>query len=381
LRLNLFYRKVRQERKGFFVLLEVPYNLLHTPQQVDVHLDNSFFLPIMNHGIFSPIAMRAFTLIEVLIVLVLLSTLLLLISMALDIHLRQMSINRTEVEEAQLARVILKTIAQDIRSVIVPLREEQLEVDTGALALAGGMEGTEEVFQEQEPLEGDVSSEDYEEPLIYGVLPGIYGDVDWIQIDTARLPRGEMYGTRQVRRGTSYAADRLSVTKTVRYYLGQDTYTLDTDDPRYQPDLFIGALGRSYDVNAPQYGLFRRQLDRQAMQYAYQERHDWEYEQDDEILAPEVESLEFFYFDPTIEQLSTMGDWVDYWDMDERQALPSAVMIVVGIRRADYGNSFMSRRQTDERKRIIYYSLVVDMQVSKDVPYASAEQGSGEVSE
>jgi|GEM_PF-1422053 len=325
-------------------------------------------------------AVRAFTLIEVMIVLALLTTLILFISMALDIHLRQMLISRTEVEEARLARVILETIAKDIRSVVIPLREEQLEVDTAALTGVMGMPGAADLLDgiDREALENYEADEDGEEPLIYGTLPGIYGDVEWIQIDTARLPRGEMYGSRQIRRGTSFAADRLSATKTVFYYLGRDTGTLAMDDPLYQPDRLTGSIGRSYDPNALQYGLFRRQLDRYAMQYAIHEGLDWEYERDDEPLAPEVERIEFYYFDPTIEQLSTMGDWVEYWDMDERQMLPSAVMIVVGIRRNDFGRGLLSLGQTNDRESVVTYSLIVEIPVTQDILYYPEEEGAAD---
>ena len=319
---------------------------------------------------------NAYTLIEVLIVLVLLSTVILLISLALDIHLRQMVINRTEVEEAQLAKVLLNKIAKDIRSVVIPLQEESLEVDTMSLALVFGLaSGDLNVVAElttpqttTPTTESAAVPEDGEEPLIYGLIPGIYGGIDWIQIDTALLPRGELYGSRQIRRGTSLAADRLSASKTVLYYLGQDTGTLATDDPRYQPERLIGSLGRSNEHNALQYGLYRRQLDRQAMQYAVQEGLDWEYAQDDETLAPEVEVIEFYYFDPSIEQLHTIGDWVEEWDMDERQMLPAAVMVVVGIRRSGLGHSVLARSQTVEREPIVYYSLVIPIPITAEIP-------------
>jgi len=311
---------------------------------------------------------RALTLIEVMIVLALLTTVILLISMALHTHLRQTLINRNDVEDARLARVILDAIAKDIRSVIVPLREEQLEVDTAALSAVMGLEGAADLLTalETEPLPEE---EEGEEPLIYGTLPGIYGDAEWIQIDTARLPRGEMYGSRQIRRGTSRAADRLSASKTVFYYLGRDTGTLATDDPLYQPEQLIGSISGVHDPGALQYGLYRRQLDRQAMQYALHEGVEWEYEQDDEPLAPEVASIEFFYFDPTIEQLGTMGDWVNSWDMDDRQMLPSAVMIVVGIRRAELGGGLLPLGQAENRELVVYYSLIVAPPVTQDIPY------------
>jgi len=322
--------------------------------------------------------MRAYTLIEVLIVLVLMTTVLLLISTALDIHLRQMVINRHEVEEAQLARTIVANIANDIRSVVVAIREETLEVDTSALVGVMGMPGADELLSDFNlPDTGETAEyadEEGEEQMIYGTTPGIYGGLEWIQIDTAKLPRGELYGSRQIRRGTSLAADRLSASKTVRYYLGSDTGTVSIDDPRYQPERLIGSIGRSLDLGALQYGLFRRQLDRQATQYAIQEGLEMEYEQYDEPMAPEVEWIEFYYFDPEAGMDGTPGDWVDAWDMDERQMLPLAVQITVAIRRPNLRRNLFSWG-TQEPPEPVIYSLVVPIPLSVDiVPYYGTEE-------
>jgi len=317
--------------------------------------------------------MRAYTLLEVLIVFVLMTTVILLVSMVLDIQLRQMVINRTEVEGAQLARTIMENIAKDIRSVVVPIRAEHLEVDTSALTAVMGLPGAADLlegFSDEEYVEYD---EDYEDMMIYGTIPGIYGGLDWIQIDTAKLPRGELYGSRQIRRGTSLAADRLSASKTVLYYLGQDTGMVSIDDPRYQPEQLIGSIGRSFNPDTLQYGLFRRQLDRQATQYAIQEGIDYEHEQYDEPLAPEVEWIEFYYFDPEAGMLGTTGDWVDEWDMDERQMLPLAVQITIAIRRPDLGRNLFSWGAQETPEPVIY-SLVVPIPVCVDiVPYYEDE--------
>jgi len=321
--------------------------------------------------------MRAFTLLEVIIVLVLISTVLLLISMALDIHLRQIVNNRLDVEEAQLAQTILKSIAKDIRSVVVTIRDENLEVDTAALTAVMGLTGAEDLLADFDfdiPDEDEYYEDDeYEEDMIYGTIPGIYGGADWIQIDTAKLPRGELYGSRQVRRGTSVAADRLSASKTVYYYLGQDTDSISPNDPLYQPERLIGAIGRSLDRSAPQYGLFRRQLDRQVMQHAIQEGLEMEDEQFDELLAPEVAWIEFYYFDPEAALTGTTGDWVDAWDMDERQMLPLAVLITVAIRRPDIGRGLFSSGGQETLEPVVY-SLVVPIPVSIDVPYFGEEE-------
>jgi prepilin-type N-terminal cleavage/methylation domain-containing protein len=323
----------------------------------------------------SACAKRAYTLIEVLIVLVLLTTITLLITMALDIHMRQMVVSNTEVEEAQLAHAVLAKIAQDIHSVVVAIRVENLEVDASAITSVMGLDGVGDLLGDLDlgDLEGTEETEDEDMPLIYGEMPGIYGDIEWIQIDTAKLPRGEMFGSKQTRRGTSMASDRLSATKTVLYYLGRDTEQLAITDPRYQPENLIGAIGRSLDPSAAQYGLFRRQLDRQASQYMLLEGLEAEYEQDDEPLAPEVVWIEFAYFDPTAGTLGETGAWIDSWDMDDRQMLPLAVRITVAIRRPNFGRSLFALG-TPAEPQVVTYSKIVMIPVTVDVIYDEEEE-------
>jgi hypothetical protein len=326
---------------------------------------------------------RAYTLVEVMIVLGLLSTILLFISMALDIHLRQMTVERTEVEEAQLAYTILKMIERDILSIVIAVREESIEVDTSMLTGVMGVEGAADLLEGLEGETTEATEEGYleeEDVMIYGTIPGIYGGTDiitggmnWLQIDTTKLPRGEMYASRQVRRG-AYAVDRLSATKTILYYLGKDTQDIIPDDPRYLPELLMGSVGRPLDSSAPQFGLFRRQLDRQAMQYAIQEGIEAEYELDDELLAPEVVGIWFDFWDPTIDLTGMMGDWITEWDMDDRQMLPSAVRITIAIRRPNLGRSFMSLGQTTPPEPV-KYSLIVPIPVSIDAPPTEEESG------
>lgn len=323
---------------------------------------------------------NAYTFFEVLISLVLMTVITALITMAIDANLRNMVVNRSEVEEAQLARAILEKIAKDIRSVVVALREEELEVDTESLStifsISAGLDGLYDYSTtDTESSDSTENSESTDETEVYGTIPGIYGDLNWIQIDTAKLPRGEMFGSKQDRSTGSILADRLSPSKTILYYLGEDTGQItDLDDPRYQPDRLIGSLGRSQDRSVLRYGLFRRQLDRMVSQYALNEGLETEYEQYDEILAPEVESIEFKYFDPTGGQQGETGEWIEYWDMDEMQALPTAIQIVVSIRRQSFGRSiFSSSGSSDQRKRTVIYSLVVPIPITQETVSSEEE--------
>lgn len=317
---------------------------------------------------------KAYTLVEVFVALVLTTIVLGLITIAIDLYLKNMVLNRTEVEEAQLARAVLEKIARDIRSVVVAVQEEEIEVDTDSLSelfgfSALGVDASSYLATSTTESDTDDSSQASEEETVYGTIPGIYGDVERLQIDTAKLPRGEMFGSRQVRSGTSTLADRLSPSKTILYYLGKDTGEIsDVDDPRYRPENLVGSLGRHLDTTALQYGLFRRQLDRMVTQYAVNEGLETEYEQYDEPLAPEVEWIEFAYFDPTAEQQqNTKGDWIEYWDMDEMGCLPTAVRITLGIRRRNVPSTLLGSTNSSDSETTVVYSLIVPIPVTVTV--------------
>lgn len=365
-------------------------------------------LPVVNYSFPSLSKKSAYTLLEVLIALGLMSAVMMFVLLAIDIHLRQLVVNRTEVEEAQLARAVLESIAKDIRSVVVQLRQEELEVDTSALSAVFGLSAAgldTDVLSELQTAIGTTQTAETEEgttedAAIYGTMPGIYGDLDWIQIDTARLPRGETFGSKQTVNGSLFV-DRLSPSKTVLYYLGEDTGQIqDAGDPRYQPDQLTGSLGRSLDQNAVRYGLFRRQLDRMVTQYAVNESKETEYEQYDEPFAPEVEWIEFAYYEPgssntvantssggtsgsgtaggtaseTSSSTNEQGQWLDYWDMDDMQKLPAAVRITVAIRRQHIAEA-LGPWSTADAVQTITYSLVVPIPVNVEPAQEEADSG------
>ncbi|MDR1484457.1 MAG: prepilin-type N-terminal cleavage/methylation domain-containing protein [Planctomycetaceae bacterium] len=341
--------------------------------------------------------LRAFTLVEVLIALVLILAILGIVSVSVDIYLRQMVVNRSETEEAQLARAILFKLSQELRGTIGGNEQQQETQETQDIELLQSIFGTTNSENtataapttaapatETSSIAGLSSELSGEELGLQGVLSGIYGEQSWIQIDTTRIPRGEYYAARKKRTGSQFRTDRLSASKTVYYYLGKDTGTItNTDDPRYKPDKLIGSLGRVTDLSAVKYGLFRREFDRQVTQYINNEGKEDEYEQDDEVIAPEVEWIEFAYFDPnpttsttssgssttsstssttsSISSTTLIGEWVDYWDMDEKQSLPKAIKITIAIRREVYGNGLVGQQQsaTETTPTNIYSAIVL----------------------
>lgn len=334
---------------------------------------------------------KAFTLIEVLIALVLMSVVLFFVALAIETHLRIMDSSRTEVEETQLARALLEKISRDIRSVVVEREEVDLQVDASIF---------EALFQQSASMDSlDTSSLDDssltdltdslssgtstdtsedtsvtsdtelpEEGTVMGTTPGIYGTNYWIQIDTGRLPRGETFKTDWVLAEGSSLGDRTSPTKTAFYYLGEDTGYLDAEEAR--EEYVTGSLGQPMGRFANSYGLYRRQLDRYVCEYAAENSLESKYEEFDEALAPEVEDIEFWYYD------SENEEWVDYWDMDEFGALPGAVQVIISIRKKHVPRSALLgaiNRSRDEVDTLVY-STIVPMPLSYVAPIAEEEE-------
>lgn len=333
----------------------------------------------------------AYTLLEVLISTALMTVLFAFIGFAIHTHFRVLDTSRMQVSEAQLARALLEKIARDLRNVVVPIQEETLEVDTEAtMSLffpsggsdALGMLGvdTSSLMSEDAVSGSSETTENTapEEGTVAGTATGIYGSLEWLQIDTARLPRGELFGAKITRSGTSPIADRLSPSKTVLYYLGEDT-GLAGERTGKSLDQTLGSLGRSLDRNAPKYGLFRREMDRRATCYMMDQGLETEQEQYDEPLAPEVEGIEFLFLDPYTEnsRKEGVGDWVEEWDMDELMMLPQAVRITIWIRREGKPSVIGSVFGGNDSLELIAYSTIVVLPVA----YEALEETTQEESE
>lgn len=324
---------------------------------------------------------RGLTLVEVLIAMSMLVVLLGSIGIALHSYLYTLDTARTGTAEAQLARAILEKIARDIRNTVVALKTETLEVDTESVqALFTGVQPPAAVSSLLDTAisSGDSGATTEVAKTLTGTTPGIYGDLEWLQIDTARLPRGEMYGGKMTRSGTSPLPDRLSPSKTVLYYLGEDT-GLEQGRTTLGADAALGSLGRSLDLDAPKYGLYRRELDRLATQYMIDQGEEAERERYDDLLAPEVEAIEFLYFDAQsggqseatglaasggLGGLGKVGEWIESWNMDNIGYLPKAIRITLWIRRKGQDNrSNDSLTGQAPGIRTVAYSLIVVLPV------------------
>jgi len=322
---------------------------------------------------------RGLTLMELLISLVLTGVTLVLISTAMDLHLRALEKRRSRAEEGQLARALLQRIGNDLRSAVqfstIDMEEGLGGLDSGALmdlagsaiasgdielgdvnmgALLGGGE-TEELTSSYTP---DLVSN--LEPPVY---PGLYGNQYEMQIDISRLPRVEEYQALFLQEDAYSLVDIPSDVKTITYYVRPLTQTLGQGTN----EIFQDESGAA--------GLVRRYLDRAVTNFAYVSGNIDGLIREEKLLAPEVIGIQFQYFDGQ--------QWLPEWDTEIMQGLPVAVEVLLLMKSSSPHNSggIMTNLSVvdlggdlDPNASVVSYRLVVRLPVGI-VPEVNEEDG------
>ncbi len=355
---------------------------------------------------------NAFTLLEVILAVALTAVIMVLIAGAIDMHLRQLTTRRAGIEEAQLARAILRRISDDLRAVVV-----NRPVDFGATEelddlLLGGESGMDGLAPEDD-LGLGLDTETADELAASGILPdslGIYGNLYELHIDVSRLPRYEEYEL-AMQMGDLSAAGSLGDVKTVSYFLlgsanttygsgygasslspgstgyggspyggstyGGSTYGGSPFGPSGAGSFGYGAQGLGtgasgtansgwrdpYGTGANT-GLARRVVDRSSIRFAQENGDALWLDQQAELFAPEVVSLEFAYFDGI--------EWLLEWDTELNQGLPQAVEILLVLRGDDDRQPAMAPLQNanisyDQTGNEHLYRLVVHLPSAEPV--------------
>jgi hypothetical protein len=255
------------------------------------------------------------------------TVILLAISMAVDLHLRSFDARRKQLEESQLARAILTIIADDIRNTVLEYEQDLSGLEAMLpTALAGatvsdiGSEALGEVPSEDPSLaaEATTASQDLASAVTLPTKPGIYGNQYQLQLDISRLPRFDEYQALLAAKNTTLGAtDIPSDVKTVTYYvLSGAVPTSASGMTATNQDILT-----STDPAVVQRGLVRRQLDRAVSQYAVANGLMLGTDTVGEVVAAEVASIEFQYFDGS--------EWRYEWDTEVEGTLPVAIQIIM----------------------------------------------------
>ncbi len=304
------------------------------------------------------------TLFELVIALALSALIMVAIGMAIDLHLRTLDTRRNQVEESQLARAVLRLIAEDLRNAVQYKAIDFSSVEELAGAGMGDTSGLDDASGDMgevpaDDTGGEVPAEEGTEDIATSIapptIPGLYGNQYELQVDVSRLPRVDQYDP-------TLGADGVSITdipsdvKTVSYYLLSDTSGETTSAA------ISDTMGIATSTTGST-GLVRRQLDRAVTKWAEVNGDYGLVDTVGETIAPEVVWLEFAYFDGT--------EWLLEWDSDEIGGLPLAVEIVIGIAPAtstaqtSVTGMLTETSATDEEMSV--YRLVVHLPVSEIV--------------
>jgi len=271
---------------------------------------------------------RGFTLLELLLALALTSLVVVVIGMAIDFHLRTLDSSRTTVEEAMVARAVLRHIAKDLRNAVLyepidlsSVQEMVGEADPatlqGAMDSLGGTDGSEsgdalgtEVTASGLDELDSLNTQDIAGTVEPTSVPGLFGNQYELQVDVSHLPRVDQYEAALAALAEGATPDIVSDVKTVAYFLRTDE----------SQSVGVGLAGRLEDIGS---GLIRREMDRAMTSWASQSGTLDPSAGGGSMLAPEVNYLEFRYFDGL--------EWQVEWDSEQMGGLPVAVEITVGI--------------------------------------------------
>lgn len=271
---------------------------------------------------------HGFTLLEVLLASSLSVLILLALGGAIQFYLFQVTESQTSIEQAQLARAVMRRMETDLRSAIwkneidftsvEALAADSIASGAGDLAASAGLDPT--------LAEDALAGSNTQELATSSVLPttiGLYGNAYELQIDISRIPRIDEYDPQYTSFRSREIGDIPSDIKTVTYFLMQPGVS----------SLGHGTVGDA-GITETQFGLVRRELDRAVTQYALNNGDSTGLDASAEILAPEVSLLQFRYFDGY--------EWIEEWDSEAMGGLPMAVDVIIAIRDHDMTQALLA---------------------------------------
>ncbi|MFV1964352.1 MAG: prepilin-type N-terminal cleavage/methylation domain-containing protein [Pirellulaceae bacterium] len=335
---------------------------------------------------------RGFTFLELMLALALTALLLGAVSMAVDLHLRVLDSRRSFLEESQLARAVLRIIADDIRSVVLPYEQDMSaveslladaassvaggelgELESGGGDITGGDPGLSDLLVVPEvsglesdlPADGDVSQDtvDLVSATTLPEQPGIYGNQYELQMDVSRLPRVDQLQAIYRSMESTTLTDLPSDVKTVTYYVISNPMGYASSSRGQVMD-----LSQETNPSIVGRGLVRRQMDRAVTQWAMTNGNAAGLLNDGEVLAPEIIAIEFAYFDGL--------EWRTEWDSGAEGGLPLAIQIILSVTsdeamdRESPTNPAGGIRVTSEGN-VRYYHLVVHIPTARPVEETS----------
>lgn len=259
-----------------------------------------------------------FTLVELLAALGISLLLIAAISAALDIYLRITTTGQLSVERQQVTRALLEQMTRDVGSIV--FRPEE---STTA-------EATDEEGAIVEEDSSDTAAEDEDETTIAVEDPttgysansiGLVGDAQTLLLNVSRPQRELGYSPPLL--ATSLTA-RSSDLMSVSWFLATPGGAGLSGAVGNLAQQSTPAGERRASVYQSSIGLARLEGDRMAIDHADLAMDVEALAAAAQVIAPEVASLQFRYFDGL--------QWVDTWDSTAMNALPLAIEVTIGYR-------------------------------------------------
>ncbi len=274
-----------------------------------------------------------FTLLELVLALSMSVVLMVLIGQALQFYMRDMNVRDMDIRQTQLAASIVQMIEDDLRSTLHTNPADTAPLEALFSSIGGGesdqgANASDEdlsaagIDSSIDPLDlGDdfLSEVDLSSGVSVLTTPGLIGNQGQIQIDVSRLPRLEEY-VALLDQNTNDIDDIPSDIKTIAYFVQMPEMIGGVQDDLSNATL---EMGLEMGDNSSTGGLVRRSLDRAATVEAANTGSLTLLNQTGDVIAPEVTSILFSYWDGVT--------WQPEWSSDAFEELPLAIQVQVTI--------------------------------------------------
>ncbi len=250
-----------------------------------------------------------YTLLEVILASMLAAVILLIIATSIETQLRAFNAGRAHVQEAQLARVLLHLIGDDLRALMLPGKAAD---DAVANKKSDGSEGG----NSDSGIADDQSREFDEEETLDESTLGVYGELDWLRFDVVRAKRRAGFSSDELPSDAAMPRAAGEIETIVYYVLTPE-------------ELAVEAVSTDSDQTGG--GLVRRELVRPTAAWAAEIGLLEYYDTTVPPIAPEVTAIEFRYHDGE--------EWLESWNSSSSGALPKAFEIRLFFARRTPANS------------------------------------------
>lgn len=296
-------------------------------------------------------ATNGLTLLEVILASALSAVVMAALGGAIYFFMSQVRRSQSSIEQAQLARAVMRIIENDLQSAVWKSDIDFESVETlAADSLASGADGLSDLAEDAgidptpaaDALAGVDNTTDLAASNVLPTTIGIYGNAIEMQVDISRVPRIDQYDPQFISFRDRQIGDIPSDIKTVTYFL-------------LSPGVNTSGHGQigSAAQQVPQFGLVRRELDRAVTQYALNEGDLSSLDASSEILAHEVSALEFRYYDGF--------EWYQEWDSEVMGGLPLAVDVWLAIRDQNATDALKALESGQATDQVVDESAIGEM--------------------